>query len=317
MPRSRCSTARTATTSRSSLTGALAVRALLSLTAMVGFGLRYRARGDDLDRWLASARRSRSSPSCTTSSRRCSRATTSRRATSCASSRTACFSSACGARSATPSSAGPSPRSARASRARSTTGSRSTCSRSRRTPRMLESGADLEKTLPQLKEAAAAAQQEARFAVLALSSAGGSAPFDAALRRYVEFLTADGRARRRPRDRATGSGSRPTSRSRSSGSSRRGSPTCASTPARTARKCGSGSAHGERLVTVVDDGAGFDEDGIAPGPGPEEHAGAGRRRSAAAFGSSPRPDAEPRSRSCCGRRANTVYKPEYCDRKSI
>ena len=57
---------------------------------------------------------------------------------------------------------------------------------------MLEAGAPLEKTLPQLKEAAAAAQQEARFAVLALSSASGNAPFDAALRRYVEFLTADG-----------------------------------------------------------------------------------------------------------------------------
>ena len=57
---------------------------------------------------------------------------------------------------------------------------------------MLESGAPLAQTLPKLKEAAAAAQQEARFAVLALSSASGSAPFDAALRRYVEFLTADG-----------------------------------------------------------------------------------------------------------------------------
>ena len=57
---------------------------------------------------------------------------------------------------------------------------------------MLESGAPLEQTLPKLKEAAAAAQQEARFAVLALSSASGSAPFDAALRRYIEFLTADG-----------------------------------------------------------------------------------------------------------------------------
>ena len=57
---------------------------------------------------------------------------------------------------------------------------------------MLESGASLEQTLPKLKEAAAAAQQEARFAVLALSSASGNAPFDAALRRYVEFLTADG-----------------------------------------------------------------------------------------------------------------------------
>jgi signal transduction histidine kinase len=57
---------------------------------------------------------------------------------------------------------------------------------------MLESGASLEQTLPKLKEAASAAQQEARFAVLALSSASGTAPFDAALRRYIEFLTADG-----------------------------------------------------------------------------------------------------------------------------
>jgi signal transduction histidine kinase len=57
---------------------------------------------------------------------------------------------------------------------------------------MLEGGAAPETTLPHLKEAALAAQQEARFAVLALSSASGTAPFDAALRRYVEFLTADG-----------------------------------------------------------------------------------------------------------------------------
>ncbi len=57
---------------------------------------------------------------------------------------------------------------------------------------MLEAGAPLEEVLPKLKQAAAQAQQEARFAVLALSSASGTAPFDAALRRYVEFLTADG-----------------------------------------------------------------------------------------------------------------------------
>jgi signal transduction histidine kinase len=57
---------------------------------------------------------------------------------------------------------------------------------------MLESGASLPDLLPRMKEATAAAQQEARFAVLALSSASGSAPFDAALSRYVEFLTADG-----------------------------------------------------------------------------------------------------------------------------
>jgi signal transduction histidine kinase len=47
-------------------------------------------------------------------------------------------------------------------------------------------------TADRIKEAAAAAQQEARFAILALSSASGNAPFDAALRRYVDFLTADG-----------------------------------------------------------------------------------------------------------------------------
>jgi signal transduction histidine kinase len=57
---------------------------------------------------------------------------------------------------------------------------------------LLESGAPLEQILPRLKSAATSAQQEARFAVLALSSAGGSARFDAALRRYVEVLTADG-----------------------------------------------------------------------------------------------------------------------------
>ncbi|HKD95854.1 MAG TPA: histidine kinase [Gaiellaceae bacterium] len=57
---------------------------------------------------------------------------------------------------------------------------------------MLEAGAPVEDVGPQLKQAAALAQQEARFAILALSSASGTAPFDIALRRYVEFLTADG-----------------------------------------------------------------------------------------------------------------------------
>ena len=57
---------------------------------------------------------------------------------------------------------------------------------------MLDAGAPMEEIGPQLKQAAALAQQEARFAILALSSASGTAPFDSALRRYVEFLTADG-----------------------------------------------------------------------------------------------------------------------------
>ena len=57
---------------------------------------------------------------------------------------------------------------------------------------MLERGASLDELLPRLKQASTAAQQEARFAVLAPSSASGTAPFDAALRRYVDFLAADG-----------------------------------------------------------------------------------------------------------------------------
>src|SRR4030095_10791599 len=57
---------------------------------------------------------------------------------------------------------------------------------------MLENGEPTKEAIARIKELAVSAQQEARFAVLALSSAGGSAPFDAALRRYVEFLIADG-----------------------------------------------------------------------------------------------------------------------------
>jgi signal transduction histidine kinase len=57
---------------------------------------------------------------------------------------------------------------------------------------MLQNGAPQEETLAKLREAANAAQQEARFAILALSTAAGNAPFDAALSRYIEFLTADG-----------------------------------------------------------------------------------------------------------------------------
>ncbi|HZT45168.1 MAG TPA: histidine kinase [Gaiellaceae bacterium] len=57
---------------------------------------------------------------------------------------------------------------------------------------MIEQGAPLDEAVPRLKEAAVLAQQEARFAILALSSASGNAPFDAALRRYVDVLTADG-----------------------------------------------------------------------------------------------------------------------------
>jgi signal transduction histidine kinase len=57
---------------------------------------------------------------------------------------------------------------------------------------MLEQGAPPEPTIAKLKEAATAAQQEARYAILALSTAAGNASLDAALRRYVEFIAADG-----------------------------------------------------------------------------------------------------------------------------
>jgi signal transduction histidine kinase len=131
---------------------------------------------------------------------------------------------------------------------------------------MLENGSDPGKTLAQLKEAAAAAQQEARFAVLALSSAGGSAPFDSALRRYVDFLTADGLLevdleiedgiRLAPDEqievfRIVQEGL--ANARRHAGASR--------------AEVLIGERNGERLVTVVDDGSGFDEAEIAPGQG--------------------------------------------------
>jgi signal transduction histidine kinase len=131
---------------------------------------------------------------------------------------------------------------------------------------MLESGAATEETIAQLKEAAAAAQQEARFAVLALSSAGGSAPFDAALRRYVDFLTADGELaveleiqkgiRLAPDEqievfRIVQEG---LANARKHARARRA-------------EVRIGERAGERFVTVVDDGAGFDENGVATGQG--------------------------------------------------
>ena len=57
---------------------------------------------------------------------------------------------------------------------------------------MLASGTPVEEVGPQLRQAADLAQQEARFAILALSSASGNATFDSALRRYIDFLTSDG-----------------------------------------------------------------------------------------------------------------------------
>jgi signal transduction histidine kinase len=131
---------------------------------------------------------------------------------------------------------------------------------------LLERGTASEETIAQLKEAAAAAQQEARFAVLALSSAGGSAPFDAALRRYVDFLASDGELvvdleiqdgiRLAPDEqievfRIVQEG---LANARKHAGARRA-------------EVWIGERAGERFVAVADDGTGFDEDSVAAGQG--------------------------------------------------
>jgi signal transduction histidine kinase len=132
---------------------------------------------------------------------------------------------------------------------------------------MLESGSPPEITIPRIKEAAAAAQQEARFAILALSSASGTAPFDAALRRYVDFLTADGeldvelevdRSIRLAPDeqieifRIVQEGLANVRKHAN---------------ARSAEVTIGQRGFGERFVTISDDGAGFDGEELAAGQG--------------------------------------------------
>jgi len=132
---------------------------------------------------------------------------------------------------------------------------------------VLESGAtDPAKTLAQLKDAAAAAQQEARFAVLALSSAGGSAPFDSALRRYVDFLTADGLLEV-DLEIQDGISLAPDEQIEIFRIVQEGL-------ANARRHAGAERAlveiaerAGERFVSVADDGAGFDQEEIAAGQG--------------------------------------------------
>jgi signal transduction histidine kinase len=130
----------------------------------------------------------------------------------------------------------------------------------------LEQGGPAAQLIPQIKNAASAAQQEARFAILALSSAGGSAPFDSALQRYVELLTADGaldveleidsRMRLDPDEqieifRIVQEG---LANVRRHAHARRA-------------EVRIGQRDGRRLVTIVDDGAGFDRDDTQSGQG--------------------------------------------------
>jgi len=248
------------------LTGALSVRALLALVAMVGFGLRFRSRGNDLDRWL------------------CLGATLVLFAelnyvfTPAASSEYVSQGDFLRLLSYGVLLVGVWRAIRHAEFGRAVAEERARVAREIHDglaqylfavsthASMLENGADPQKTLVQLKEAAAAAQQEARFAVLALSSAGGSAPFDAALRRYVDFLTADGcleveleiqdGIRLAPDEqievfRIVQEG---LANARKHADARRAE-------VRIEERAG------ERFVTVVDDGAGFDEQEIAPGQG--------------------------------------------------
>jgi len=131
---------------------------------------------------------------------------------------------------------------------------------------MLESGGSAETILPQLKEAAAAAQQEARFAVLALSSAGGSAPFDSALRRYIDFLTADGQLEV---DLEIQDGIRlaPDEQIEVFRIVQEGLANARKHAGARRAEVRIEERNGERFVTVVDDGAGFDEAEIAAGQG--------------------------------------------------
>ena len=189
---------------------------------------------------------------------------------------------------------------------RSTTALRSTSSRSRRT-RACRVRAPLEQTLPKLKEAAAAAQQEARFAVLALSSASG-------------------RRRSTQRRGGTSSSSPPTVRSQSTSRSIRRS--CSPPdeqievfrivqewPANVRKHAGAkraevwiGQRLGRRIVSVSDDGVGFDGAEAAAGQGLKNHAAAredNRRRLQPALA----PGARDRTRGRAARLRSAARQP--------
>ena len=174
------------------LTLALSLQAVLSLVALIGFGLRYRNRGDDLSRWLASA----ATLSLFSALYRVFAPLTPTTSVSVGDFlRVIAFGVLLvGVWQAI--SAAEFGRAVAEERARVARdihdGLAQYLFALATHATMLETGRVTEEAINRIKELTVSAQQEARFAVLALSSAGGSAPFDAALRRYVEFLTADG-----------------------------------------------------------------------------------------------------------------------------
>src|SRR6266566_2253874 len=248
------------------LTTALAVRALLSLVAVVGFGLRYRARGNDLDRWLALG----ATLSLFADLHYVFTPLVSNRFVSTGDFlRLVAYAVLLVGvwRAIRYAEFGRAVAEERARVAREIHDGLAQYLFAISThATMLESGADPEQTLPQLKQAAAAAQQEARFAILALSSASGTAPFDAALRRYIDFLTADGelevdleideRVRLAPDEqievfRIVQEG---LANARKHAGARHA-------------EVRIGLRGDERVVTIVDDGAGFDNETVSTGQG--------------------------------------------------
>jgi signal transduction histidine kinase len=132
---------------------------------------------------------------------------------------------------------------------------------------MIEAGAPLEDAVPKLKQAAVLAQQEARFAILALSSASGTAPFDAALRRYVEILTADG-SLEVELDIDTSTRLAPDEQIEIFRIVQEGLANVRKHSNATSAEVTIGQrAFGERYVTITDDGEGFDGDEDAAGQG--------------------------------------------------
>jgi signal transduction histidine kinase len=131
---------------------------------------------------------------------------------------------------------------------------------------MLENGADPKETLPQLKQAAASAQQEARFAILALSSASGTAPFDAALRRYVDFLTADGELEVEL-EIDKGVNLAPDEQIEVFRIVQEGLANARKHAGARHAEVRIGMRGEERVVTVVDDGSGFEDDKVSVGQG--------------------------------------------------
>ena len=174
------------------LTVVLSVQALLSLLALVGFGLRFRNHGDDLDRWLASA----ATLSLFSALYRVFTPLLPSTSVSIGDFlRVIAFGVLLVGvwRAISSAEFGRAVADERARVARDIHDGLAQYLFALAThASMLEAGRVTPEAIARIKELAVSAQQEARFAVLALSSAGGSAPFDAALRRYVDFLTADG-----------------------------------------------------------------------------------------------------------------------------